>query len=308
MKKILSFTFALSLTLVLCVSALAQELYTYDSEYDYSAPQAGSTRVNDDADLLTDGQESALQAKIDSIIAAYNFDVVLHTTNSIGNKSIADYADDYFDYNGFGFGENRNGLLFMLNMNNGEEGNRDYYTSTRGYGKYVFTDYAIYDSDSAVNEAILPYLREGEWYNAFDKYLDVVEDFLLQASTGTPYDYETPYKTYDGGIDNGDSMVEELYDNRTGQYIKNEVIALIVAIVVAVVVVSVFKGQMKTNVKAAGAADYVVPGTLNIEQAHDHFTHASVAKTAKPKETSSSGSSSHTSSSGASHGGGGGKF
>lgn len=272
---------------------VAQEQSTekYDESYDYSAPVSNGNPVNDDAELLTDEQEAKLLVKIEALRTEYAFEIVLHTTNSIGDKTIADYADDYYDYNGFGVGENRDGLLFMLNMNNGEEGNRDYYTSTCGSGISVFTDYAIKDSDSKINMLILPFLEDGDWYGAFNKYLDLADIFLANARDDKPYDSANPYMT-------------------TGDYLTAECFVIVLAALAVFVTFRILRSRMKTNVKKSGAADYVVPGSLKIGNSQDIFSHKTVRKTVRPQETSSSssGSSTHTSSSGTTHGGGGGKF
>ncbi len=306
MKKAISGVFVLLLAFMLCVPAFAEGNVsnTYGSDYDYSAPDSGGKQIVDDADLLTDSQEEQLLTEIESIRTDYSFDVVLHTTNSIGNKTIADYADDYYDYNGYGIGENRDGLLFMINMNNGEEGNRDFYTSTCGFGITAFPDSAIKDTDSAINAEILPYLRDGDWYGAFDKYLDLVDIFLARAENGESYggDFNDGY--YYGGSYDSDYSEEMTAED----YIGREVLLIIVAFIIAIVISLIVRSKMKTNVKRADAADYIVPGSLVITSSADVFSHVNVTKTARPKETSSSGSSVHTSSSGTSHGGGGGKF
>lgn len=262
----------------------------YGDGYDYSAPDSNGKQIADDAGLLTDEQEATLLKSIEVIREKYSFDVVLHTTNSIGEKTVSDYADDYYDYNGYGVGENRDGLLFMLNMNNGEEGNRDYYTSTCGSGITAFTDYAIKDSNSKINSLILPFLEDGDWFGAFEKYLELVDIFLEQAQTGEPYDSSNPYKTF-------------------SDYVIMEGIVLAVAALAVFIVSKKLGSSMKTNVKKAGATDYVNPGSFKLTGSCDVFLNKTITRTAKPKETKSgSGSSTHTSSSGSTHGGGGGKF
>ena len=77
-------------------------------------PALAENRVFDDADLLSATEESALNDTIAGIYAAHHFDVVLHTTNSTGRKSVKMYAADYYDQGGFGYGANGDGLIFVL--------------------------------------------------------------------------------------------------------------------------------------------------------------------------------------------------
>lgn len=264
----------------------------YGADYDYSAPQSGGAFVSDMAELLTDEQEGTLTAKIQTILDKYSYQVVLHTTNSIGGKSIQDYSDDFFDYNGYGVGESRDGMVFVLNMNNGQEGNRDYYTSTRGYGLTAFTDYAV-GNDGVIYDEILPMLKDGDYYGAFNTYLYLADTFLAQAKSGESYDINNDFEV----------------PKTASDYLTAEAIVIFVALLTAFVVTGVMKRGMNTAVKNASASEYTEPGSLNITNSNEIFIHKSVSRTAKPQSSSGSGgSSSHTSSSGASHGGGGGKF
>ena len=264
----------------------------YGEDYDYSAPATNGTNVNDDADLLTDEEEATLITTINTIKDKYSFDVVIHTTNDIGDKTIVDYADDYYDYNGFGCGENKDGLLFMLSMGVGE-GNSDYYTSTCGYGITAFTDYAIYDSDSVINSIVVEYLSQGEYYEAFTKYLSLVDEFLNEAKINQPYDYNNEYD-----IPVGFETV-----------VVYEAIAVVIALIIAAINGMRLKRKMKTNVLNASASDYLKKDSLEIRESWEVYSHSDITKTARASSSSSGGgSSSHSSSSGSSHGGGGGSF
>lgn len=290
MKRTVSF---LCVLLLLSLSALPVcGAGVYDEHYDYSAPDSRGLQIIDEAQLLTASEEEALLQKLLPIREKYSFDIVLLTVNSIGGKSVQDFADDYYDYNGYGLGTERDGLLFMLNMNNGAQDNRDYYTSTCGFGIVALTDYAIGDSSSEINRAILPLLREGDYYGAFDKYLSLVDVFLEQAKSGKPYDTTNRYKS-------------------VSDILQAEAVLLLAAVGIALAVVFLLKGKSKTNVVKHTAADYVVPGSLQVTGGYERFVGRNVAKT--PRQTSSSGgsgggSSTHRSSGGSAHGGGGGKF
>lgn len=261
----------------------------YDENYDYSSIDSGGKYVLDNADLFTDGEEAELLARVDALREKYQFDVVLLTVDDIGEKSVADFADDYYDYNGFGAGENRDGLLFMINM-----GERDYYTSTCGFGITAFTDYAIGSGEGCINDAIVGDLSAGDYFGAFSTYLDYVDIFLEQAKTGKPFDYSNPYKT--------------VYD-----YVASEIMVIGVAMLIGFLVANSMKKKMNTAVSRHEASDYIVPGSLNLTHSNEIFKGSTVSKKLKAPPPSSSsgssgGSSSHRSSSGSSHGGGGGKF
>ena len=123
----------------------------------------GLPRVVDDAGILPDDAETALSDTLDEISERQQADVVVVTVNSLDGATATEYADDFFDYSGYGFGDDRDGILFLISM---EE--RDWSISTRGLCITAFTD--------------------GEYAAAFDTFAHLCDDYLTQAATGEPYD------------------------------------------------------------------------------------------------------------------------
>lgn len=253
-----------------------------------AAVSAASTlpRLTDDGNLLSPGEERELLAQLDEISQRQHFDVVIVTASGIpGGQSVRDYADDFFDYNGFGQGGSRDGCLLLISM---EE--RDWYISTRGYGITAFTDAGIqYIGEQMIENG----LSDGDYLEAFQAYARLCDDFITQAREGEPYDS----------------------GNLPKEKIPWGFIALIAAALgcgMAFIPVSVMKAQMKPVRSQRDAGDYVQRGSLSLTRSRDVFLYRNVTRTAIPKDDGSrgggGGSSVHTSSSGASHGGGGGKF
>ena len=90
--------------------------------------------VVDDAGLLTDSEENSLNETLKEISNRQSCQVVVVTTNSLDGKSAEAYADDYYDYNGYG----KDGILLLVSMED-----RDYGISTCGYATEAFTDAGI---------------------------------------------------------------------------------------------------------------------------------------------------------------------
>lgn len=88
---------------------------------------AGGPRVVDLANVLSPADESILEQKAAEIGARFNMDLVIVTTNDTGGRSAMDFADDYFDYNGYGVGDSRDGALFLIDF-----ANRQTWISTSG--------------------------------------------------------------------------------------------------------------------------------------------------------------------------------
>lgn len=92
-------------------------------------------RLVDAAGLLSADDAAELLKKLDEISERQACDVVIVTVNSLEGKTPTAYADDFFDYTGYGYGENDDGILFLISM---EE--RDWAISTYAFGVVAFTD------------------------------------------------------------------------------------------------------------------------------------------------------------------------
>ncbi len=248
--------------------------------------ETAGSRLVDDADLLSDSEESTLLAKLDQISERQDFDVVVVTVDSLGGKSAMAYADDYFDYNGYGYGSNRDGCLLLISVDGGP-GNRDWWISTRGYGITALTDAGI----DYIGEQMLSDLKVEDYAAAFDTYAGTVDEFVTQAKNGEPYDVNNLPKS-------------------AGDIVKGVLICFVISLVIAFVVISVIKSNYKPVKFNRDAKNYFVDGSLMMTGSYDNYITSSVSQVRIESDSSSGGggSSTHTSSSGATHGGGGGKF
>lgn len=239
------------------------------------------TRVVDLADLLDNSEEADLLSMLDEISNRQELDVVVVTVNTLDGKTPMDYADDFYDYNGYGFGENRDGVLLLVSMED-----RDWWISTSGYGIFAFTDAGI----EYISERFLPDLSSDDYSEAFTKYAKLCDEFISQAKTGEPYDTN--------------NLPKESFDVFTSL-----LISLVVGILVSLIVTGKMKGKLKTVRMQPAAEEYVRNGSMLVTESSDLFLYSHVDRRVKSKDNDSDGgSSTHTSSSGSSHGGGGGKF
>ena len=154
----------------------------------------GKPTLVDKERLLTDSQAEALSVRLKEIGDAYRCDVVIVTVPSLGSKTSEAFADDYFDYNGYGYGAtpdangttiNGDGILLLISMED-----RDFAISTSGYGITAFTDYGI---QSYLEDRFLPYLSDNDFDRGFNAFADGCEYLLKTAREGVPYDYRRVY-------------------------------------------------------------------------------------------------------------------
>jgi uncharacterized protein len=230
-------------------------------------------RVVDNAGLLKAGEIMELEKLAETMAANYGFDLVILTEKDI-DASPRDYADDFFDDNGYGIGESRDGCLFLQ-----VSGSRDYWFSTSGRGIKMLNSTAL----KKLETTVVPYLKNDAPADAYRAFFNTWETFLVLDANGRTYNF----------------------------FYKNNIILVIIAWVlsflIGLIVVLSWKSQMNTALAKEQADSFIVPGSLAFTLQTDRFLYSTVTKTARPKSTST-GSSSHRSSSGRSHGGGGGKY
>ena len=251
------------------------------SENVYASEEANTQRLADFADLLDADQKEELEVKLDQISENYDCDVVVYIEESIDGMDPTAYADDFFDYNDYGMGNDKSGILFMLTMSE-----RKWAISTHGEAISIFTD----AGQEYITDNIVSYFSDGDYYEGFTQFADLCEKFIVQAQSGEPYD-------------TGNLPEEEI------PFYISFLIALVIGFVIALIVSLVMRSGMKTVHMKPDAADYMKAGSLHINRSRDMFLYHHVTRTEKPKnDNSGGGSSTHTSSSGETHGGSSGSF
>lgn len=268
------------IAVVLVISLFSLPLFAVAADasvyYDASLP-----RVIDDAELLSSSEETELAAHIAKLTDAYGVDIVILTNDSLDGKTPEAYADDFYDYNGYGVGDTRDGMLFLISMNT-----RDYWTSTTGECIQLFSDYDI----ESLGDLIVDDLSYGNYYKAFSDYVDAIEDKLVAEYASAPVKFV--------------SSLKHAADSLVG--------ILIASLIITAIVVTVMRKNMKPVALQSYAGEYIDKDSFILTEQSDTYLFTTTTRKRVPRESSSSsgggGSSTHTGSSGTSHGGGGGKF
>ena len=253
MKKLLRFLLVASLILSLAVPAFAAS--------------ANAPRVVDQADLLSSDEEAALSREIQQMQGELNLDIVIVTTYGTGSKSVQAYADDYYDNNGYGYGEDNSGILLLLDMDA-----REWYMSTCGEAIQIFSDNDL----DELGEEIVDYLSDGDYYGAFDRWLEELPEYVEEYREGSSIFSHLP-------------------------------LALAIGLIAASITILVMRSSMNTARLQKGAVNYMAEGSFQLRQRSDVFLYSQLSRVPRPKNNGG-GSSTHRSSGGISHGGRGGKF
>ena len=246
-------------------------------------------RLVDDAGLLSKSEKYSLVSKLDSISESRHLDVVVVTNNSLDGKTVEAYADDFFDYNGYGYGVNDDGILLLLSMDT-----REWAITTYGNAIDIFTDSVQAD----ITDSFLSYISDGDYFSGFNRFADLCDNQIAYYNENGGYSYDYGKEPFGWFTAIGGS--------------------LLIGLVVGLIVALSLKSQLTSVKPQAAATAYTKPGSLRITDRQDMFLYHTITRTARPKENSSSGSrshssggghsSTHTSSSGRSHGGSHGHF
>lgn len=216
----------------------------------------------DEADLLTDGEEAALEKKLADVSGTYNAQIVVCTIASMDGTDIDRYLDYLYDTMGFGYGENHDGVLLLVCMDP-----REYRILSNGFAGVAIDG----DDIDTMGDAFVSDLSDGNYAAAFTEFADQCVYYLDGHLNGFPFNFG-----------------------------KNLVISLVIGIVVGLIVAFILKGQLKTVRKQDQANVYVKQGSMNLTHQSDIYLYRTVSRSKKSSSGSSSGGDSSRSSGGGS--------
>ena len=224
----------------------------------------------DNADLLSPRQEREVLQVLEQVEKAHNVRVAVVTMPSIGNNSMAAYANKLVDdvYN-----DGAKGNMVLLQVTD----QRKWYISTDSKLKDIT---GTNDAVNYMSKAFVSYLSNGDYANAYKVYATKANDLLdYYAKNGKPVKKEKPFP-------NEPALVFALF----GAFIFTK---------------SVRKSLLDSmsNVNAAVAADaYLDERSFELKDSSDTYMYSNVVAVPRPR-----GNGHHGGGSGG-HGGGGGGY
>ena len=273
---------------------------------DQTGALSGQPRVFDQAGLFSETEIIQLEEKIAQCRKSTKMDVVIVSVYADGERSAEEYADDYYDYGGFGVGKKASGVLLLYYMDGPGQPGGECYISTAGTMINMLTDERI----ESILDDVYGDLGNRDFAGATEHFLEDVKAYVKE------------------GVESG----QYTYDRDTGEIVRYHSIRLY-EVAIAMVIAGILAGSVCLDIKKRYAMKQSSREVSNSLQAYraDCAFHFSVAgdkmvnkyvrSVPIPRNTSSgsggrghSGSSSagrstiHTSSSGSSHGGGGRRF
>jgi uncharacterized protein len=237
-------------------------------------------KIYDFADLYTDEEEKNLYSAVYDYTQRRNLDLVIVTIND-NFESTQEYADDFYDYNNFGYGTDRDGLLFLVDMEN-----RYVYISATGGAMSLYPDVEC----NMITEQVYTYFSDQNYYDGTYQMIKTLDTY-----------YEISYN--DSNID------EYKYNTADVNYLYVFIFATVCTIIGIVILI-----KRNDLVKVATTSEeYYDKGSIGVHRIKDVVIGHHVTKHAIQRDTGShgggfSGGGGHISSSGSSHTGGGHKF
>ena len=273
---------------------------------DQTGAVSGQPRVFDQTGLFSETEIIQLEEKIVQCRKSTKMDVVIVSAYADEERSAEEYADDYYDYGGFGVGKKASGVLLLYYMDGPGQPGGECYISTAGTMINMLTDERI----ESILDDVYGDLGNRDFAGATEHFLEDVKAYVKE------------------GVESG----QYTYDRDTGEIVRYHSIRLY-EVAIAMVIAGILAGSVCLDIKKRYAMKQSSREVSNSLQAYraDCAFHFSVAgdkmvnkyvrSVPIPRNTSSgsggrghSGSSSagrstiHTSSSGRSHGGGGRRF
>ena len=256
-RRLACIVLAALLLLGLCCTAFAE------------APAATEPQlwnITDTVGLLTSDEDLTLEARAEEISAQYGVGIYLLIL-----EDYSEYYDDPYEtayelyhQNTLGMGEDRDGVILLMSM------------SDRKYATFFYGPKAEYAFDAygqeLMEEEFLDDFRDDDWYDGFEDYLEVCDEYLARAEAGDPVrgDYSSAGGSDGSGI--GTTIL----------------VCLGISAVIAMIVCLILRGKMK-SVRKGTHADAYVTGSLNLTASRDQYTHTTETRTKIEHESSDSG-------------------
>lgn len=163
--------------------------------------------------------------------------------------------------NGLGLGEDRNGVIILLSMEN------------RAYAMFVYGPYGEYALDEygaeKLEEEFLGDFGENQWYTGLSHYLEACDSYLTRADAGHPV-RQSPWALIG--------------------------VAVLLSCCIAGSICGWLKRSMRSVRPGAWADDYISADGLTLTDGYEHYTHTTTTRV-KVRDESDSGSSSGSTSS-----------
>lgn len=215
-----------------------------------------ASHIYDERQLLSAEEKSGLNRKIKETEERHDYKLGLYLAlvtsySDYGFYSIEDFSEYFYKENKLGYGQDKNGILFIISYKE-----REY--DICAYGDFSHKTYTDFGKNKLAAYC-MPSLKKLDFYQAFDSFINKAEVLLVYSEKGHPFDRGSFY--FDP-----ESLIIAL------------ITALALSFIAGMIVTLLLKGKMN-NVKAAKDADsYAEADKIKILYRSDSFTHNTVIR------------------------------
>lgn len=226
----------------------------------------------DSAEVLTTDELETLKSKLAQISDENNIDVGVVTVEYLDGKTAQEFANDLFEQNKFGKGENRDGILLLVATED-----REWAMSTHGSAKEAFNEEGL----DYLSGEFLQYLAEDDYYSAFENFANNARELGAMYVLGDPYGEEEYIDDENYPVD--ENIVEE------EKGINNEIwipLSIVMGCAISLVIMMMYKSQLKSVKSESRADDYLMD--MKLVKSQDIFLYRTVTRTMRPKNENNS--------------------
>ena len=274
----------------------------------FTLPAFGATQhLFDNAELMSEQDQAYVEEYLADMSGSLNFDIIAVTTYGYSQSDITSFADDFYDYGGFGYGSDHDGVIFVIDMDAGKM-----VLVTTGYGTEAITDYG----EDLIYDAMMDNIRSGDYVTALTaNYADTVRDFVDMAREGASVDEDTPghdgYDWYQDPEEYGYDSGSRGTGLNTGAVAGAGGLSALIGAGAGFASSQRQKSKLKTVRRKTQANSYARRDSLVLTRKQDRFLYSTIAVTPRPKHEMDDhdrhhggGTTMHMGSSGVPHGGG----
>ena len=265
---------------------------------------AATRHFFDNSGLMYQNEISYVNEYLTSVSDDLQFDVVgVLIYEGLEGDDLRAYADDFYDDGGFGYGDDHDGVILVVDMYS-----RQMMVVSTGYGIEAVTDYG----EELIYDYLTESLKDQDYVTAFTaKYADMVKDLVEYARTDRPVDTNEPGDdSYDWYQEpEGNSAVPE-----ASAVAGMGGVSLAIGAGAGLFSSQRQKSKLKSVRQKFQANSYERRGSLVLSRKQDRFLYRTVAVTHRPKNEDhrdhrpgrggGGGTTIHMGSSGVPHGGG----
>ena len=219
-------------------------------------------RLVDGAGLLSSDEFDSINRMLDTASEKLGFDIIIRTVLSAGSSNVIDAAEEIYECNGYGYGDDSDGVILLIDM---EE--RECALLPVGFGRSAIDK----DGEDYILDRVVPLVSDELYYDAFCKYVTLSQEFVVRAKEGDPYRYG--------------NLPKDPYDP-----VSSILVSFVIALIIALIATGVMKGKLKSVHRQTRASRYIRDESMNVSNSRDLFLYRTITRVPRPKQSSSSGS------------------